>query len=300
MTASKWLKSKRSRSGATSEPACFTCVPSTSRSAQCRTCVAVWLRRMRSRRVAVDRARRPRRPRASVPASTIAAVQRRGPAARTACRRPRTRAAPSARRRSCRCRRPGRRTRRRTGCGRGRRRPWCPRPACASRSPPADERAHLRAAGLVLLAPGELGGPVARRAARGTARPARARLAARGLVRLLGPRALLAPCAPSNAVEVDRAAALLRDLAREVDREAERVVEEERVVAADVALARRCRRACRRRVRASGGTAPPRAARRCATSSWLLHELGVRAAHDVDGRVDERGRDEVSTPSRYA
>ena len=38
-----------------------------------------------------------------------------------------------------------------------------------------------------------------------------------------------------EAVEVDRAAALRRDLAREVDREAERVVQEERVLAADVA-----------------------------------------------------------------
>src|SRR5260370_462918 len=33
VTAWKWLKSKRSRSGATREPACFTCGPSTSRSA---------------------------------------------------------------------------------------------------------------------------------------------------------------------------------------------------------------------------------------------------------------------------
>ena len=45
-------KSKRSRSGATSEPFCVTCVPSTWRSAQCSRCVAEWLRRMSSRRSA--------------------------------------------------------------------------------------------------------------------------------------------------------------------------------------------------------------------------------------------------------
>ena len=45
-------KSKRSRSGATSEPFWVTCVPSTWRSAQWRRCVAEWLRRMSSRRSA--------------------------------------------------------------------------------------------------------------------------------------------------------------------------------------------------------------------------------------------------------
>ena len=45
-TAAKWEKSKRSRDGDTSEPACFTCVPSTWRSAACSRCVPVWLRRV--------------------------------------------------------------------------------------------------------------------------------------------------------------------------------------------------------------------------------------------------------------
>ena len=45
----KCTKSKRSRSGATSEPACLTCVPSTWRSAAWSRCVAVWLRRVASR-----------------------------------------------------------------------------------------------------------------------------------------------------------------------------------------------------------------------------------------------------------
>ena len=43
-------KSKRSRSGATSEPFCATCVPSTWRSASCRRWVAEWLARVAERR----------------------------------------------------------------------------------------------------------------------------------------------------------------------------------------------------------------------------------------------------------
>ena len=49
MTGEKCVKSKRRRSGATSDPACFTCVPSTWRSAACIRWVAVWLRRVASR-----------------------------------------------------------------------------------------------------------------------------------------------------------------------------------------------------------------------------------------------------------
>ena len=41
VSPAKWLKSKRSRSGATSEPACLTCTPTTSRSAAWRRWVAV-------------------------------------------------------------------------------------------------------------------------------------------------------------------------------------------------------------------------------------------------------------------
>ena len=43
-------KSKRRRSGATSEPFCATCVPSTWRSASCSRCVAEWLARVAVRR----------------------------------------------------------------------------------------------------------------------------------------------------------------------------------------------------------------------------------------------------------
>src|SRR5918999_271104 len=46
---SPWVKSKRSLSGPTYEPAWRTCVPSRSRNAACRRCVAVWLRIVASR-----------------------------------------------------------------------------------------------------------------------------------------------------------------------------------------------------------------------------------------------------------
>src|SRR5207244_1992765 len=42
LTAPPWEKSKRRWSGATSEPACDTCVPRTFRSAACNRCVPVW------------------------------------------------------------------------------------------------------------------------------------------------------------------------------------------------------------------------------------------------------------------
>ena len=50
LMGAKCAKSKRSRSGATNEPFCATCAPSTSLSARCRRCVAEWLARMASRR----------------------------------------------------------------------------------------------------------------------------------------------------------------------------------------------------------------------------------------------------------
>ena len=49
-----WEKSKRSRSGATSEPFCATWSPSTWRSASCSRCVAEWLARMRGAARVVD------------------------------------------------------------------------------------------------------------------------------------------------------------------------------------------------------------------------------------------------------
>ena len=50
VSAFGWLKSKRSRSGATSEPFCVTCVPSRRRSASCSRWVAEWLARSAVRR----------------------------------------------------------------------------------------------------------------------------------------------------------------------------------------------------------------------------------------------------------
>ena len=50
VSGAQWEKSKRSRSGATSEPFWATCSPRTCRSAQWSRCVAEWLRRMASRR----------------------------------------------------------------------------------------------------------------------------------------------------------------------------------------------------------------------------------------------------------
>ena len=111
-----------------------------------------------------------------------------------------------------------------------------PVPACASRSRPPITARTLAPIGVVLLAAGELGrAELVGELAVELDRRALA-LAAGGLVGLLGARALLQH-ARVEAVDVDGAAALLRDLAREVDREPERVVEEERVVAGDVALA---------------------------------------------------------------
>ena len=50
VSAFGWLKSKRRRSGATSEPFCVTWVPSRRRSASCSRCVAEWLARRAVRR----------------------------------------------------------------------------------------------------------------------------------------------------------------------------------------------------------------------------------------------------------
>ena len=52
----KWLMSKRSRSGATKEPFCSTCVPRCLRKAWCSRWVALWLRMVERRRSASTRA----------------------------------------------------------------------------------------------------------------------------------------------------------------------------------------------------------------------------------------------------
>ena len=107
-------------------------------------------------------------------------------------------------------------------------------------------------------------------------------LAARGLVRLLGARALLLH-ARVEAVDVDVASALPGDLAREVDREPERVVQEERVVAGDVAAAEHAVEqieAARERL----AEALLLAADDARHQLVLLHDLGIRPAHHRDGR----------------
>src|SRR5262245_27134811 len=52
-TGASWVKSKRSRSGATSEPFWSACGPSTARSAACSRCVPEWLRTV-APRLAID------------------------------------------------------------------------------------------------------------------------------------------------------------------------------------------------------------------------------------------------------
>ena len=145
--------------------------------------------------------------------------------------------------------------------------------------------------GLVLLATGEVGrAELVGQLAVELERRALA-LAARGLVRLLGARALLLH-ARVEAVDVDVAAALPRDLAGEVDREAERVVQEERVVAGDVAAPEHAveqLEAARERLAEALLLATHDAEHQLV----LLHDLRVRAAHHRDRRVDERGRDQL-------
>ena len=92
--------------------------------------------------------------------------------------------------------------------------------------------------------------------------------------------------------EVDGAVALLRDLAREIDREPEGVVQEERVVAAHVAAREHAveqLHAARQRLAEPLFFAPDHATNQL----LLLHEVGVRGTHHVDRRVDERWRDEI-------
>ena len=111
-------------------------------------------------------------------------------------------------------------------------------------------------------------------------------------MRFAGTRALLVHQRVER-VEVDGAAALLRDLAREVDREAERVVKEERVGPGDVTVAEdaveQVEPTCQRLTEALLLTLHDRT-----HQLVLLHELRVRASHHVDGRVDERRRDQRS------
>ena len=64
-----WAKSKRVRSALTSEPFCCTCAPSTSRSALCIRCVALWLRTVLRAALGVD-ARDDASPTATAPSTT--------------------------------------------------------------------------------------------------------------------------------------------------------------------------------------------------------------------------------------
>ena len=91
-----------------------------------------------------------------------------------------------------------------------------------------------------------------------------------------------------EAVEVDAAPALSRDLAGEVDREPERVVEEERVLAVDVAatdelveeIEATFERLAEALLLARDGAGD---------RLVFAHELRVRSTHHRDRRGDERG-----------
>ena len=156
---------------------------------------------------------------------------------------------------------------------------------------PADERAHLRADGLVLLAAGEVGrAELVDQLAVELERRALA-LAAGGLVRFLGAGALLLH-PRVEAVDVDAASTFPRDLAREVDREPERVVQEERVVAGDVAAPEHAVEQVEP-ARQGLTEALLLAAHDPEDQLALLHDLGVRTAHHLDGGLDQRRRDEL-------
>ncbi len=153
-------RSARSRSAGArdrpSEPACCTWVPSTSRNAQWRTWVAVWLRRIASRRAPSMRAVTAS-PSARLPASTVPTVDHQArervlrvgdphPTALGRLEHAGVTDLPAA-----------------LGVERGavedhRDRTRRPRPGPAGRGRPRS-RAHLGAVGLVLLATGEVGGP---------------------------------------------------------------------------------------------------------------------------------------------
>ena len=99
--------------------------------------------------------------------------------------------------------------------------------------------------------------------------------------------------APVEIVEIDTPIARARDLAREIDREAERVVQEERVGAAHVAPVEQLAEHL--------DTALQRGAERLLLAlDDLRHrvvagdDLGVRRAHDVDRDVDHRRQHEVA------
>ena len=119
----------------------------------------------------------------------------------------------------------------------------------------------------------------------------RRRGAAFGLVRVAGPGALLGHLS-LEAGEVDRPAPFRRDLAGQVDRVAEGVVEEERALARDVAG----REHFIQQVLAplERGAEPLLfAPDHVRDELVVLLQLRVRAAHDCDRCIDERGRDEI-------
>ena len=231
VTASKWLKSKRSRSGATSEPACLhvrcrapRAAPSAARASRC-GCGGSRSRRSPSiarRHLVALGDRAARRPRSGA---------RRARGARTACRATREHAPSSVVIVAGVADLPAR-------LGVERRAVEHDLDACRSSAAAPTRCAVARRAPRTFAPtvsyswrPVNSVGPISSSSSRYTSVGAAA----------VPPAALCAPRARGRAarairaleaVEVDAAPALLRDLAREVDREAERVVEEERVLTA--------------------------------------------------------------------
>ena len=133
----------QARPASTSEPACFTCVPSTSRNAACSRCVPVWLRRMALRRSPSTTV--------STFSPTCDRLAQQSPCARALPAPARSiRAFPQPRccgrrSRTSPCPQPARRNRRRTKCGRAPHRPHRPPAALLHSGAILHNRQHLRA-----------------------------------------------------------------------------------------------------------------------------------------------------------
>src|SRR5262249_31305939 len=144
---------------------------------------------------------------------------------------------------------------------------------------------------LVLLPTGEVGGA-------GVVEQLSVHLDGRGapatpLAGLERARALLVH-ARAEPVEIDGVPALFRDLAREIDREPERVVEEERALARHVTTAEQVVE----HVEAALERLPEPfllPLHRARHVVMALDDLRVRVSHRGDGRIDELTRDEAVT-----